>query len=89
MIDWTKITATDSRIIGKIAMRAAGELGYPVMDADMDVSACHIVCPLKLEELLVAGDGDFAHDVAGIKRHINRESGELGDCFVPRFAERE
>jgi hypothetical protein len=53
----------------------------------MDIDACH--CngnPLKLVELLQADKFDFAHDVFGIHRHINRKTGILGHCFLPRYS---
>lgn len=69
-----------------IAARKAGAR-YEIMDADMDITACHVnACPLKLDELLAADDMNFNHDVFGIRRHLNRETGELMDCFRPRYA---
>jgi len=60
---------------------------YPLLDADMDITACHASgCPLRLDELLMARDADFAHDVFGIRRHLDRATGKLGDCFLPRYA---
>jgi hypothetical protein len=68
-------------------MAAKHGLKYPLIDADMDICATHLNgCPLKLEELLAADDMNFAHDVFGIRRHIDRTTGELQDCFVPRYA---
>ena len=87
-----KTTKEETQIITKIAQRAnaaAKEVGldYPVMDAHMDISACHANgCPLKLSELAEADDFNFAHDVFGIRRHINRKTGQLEDCFLPRYA---
>lgn len=53
----------------------------------MDIIAAHINgCPLKLDELLHAEGFDFVHDVWGIRRHIDRETGELQDCFLPRYS---
>lgn len=53
----------------------------------MDVLATHLNgCPLDLERLSAADDFNFAHDVFGIYRHLNRETGQLEDCFLPRFA---
>jgi hypothetical protein len=53
----------------------------------MDITACHANgCNLKLAELLTADDFDFVHDVFGIRRHINRMTGQLEDCFLPRYA---
>ena len=41
---------------------------------------------IDFERLLAADDANFAHDVFGIIRHMNRDTGKLGDFFVPRFA---
>lgn len=63
---------------------------YPFLDADMDITATH--CngnPLRLDDLLNADAFQFAHDIGGIRRHLNRETGKLEDCFVPRFTVRE
>jgi len=89
-----KFTATkdEFKFIGDIAHRAvsmANKYGcdYDIVDALMDIEACHSNgCPLKLSELAQAPSADFAHDVFGIRRHINRETGKLEDCFLPRFA---
>lgn len=87
-------TRAEMEVIAKIATRArkmAAALGgfqYTQSDALMDINACHSNgCPLKLQELLDADDGNFGHDVFGIRRHINRETGQLEDCFLPRFAQ--
>jgi len=58
------------------------------LTAIMDIEACH--CngnPLALDLLLAAPDPDFAHDLFGIRRHIDRETGKLGDCFSPRLSQ--
>lgn len=69
------------------AMAAEVSINYPRLDAMMDIDACHMNdCPLKLQELLQADDFNFAHDVFGIRAHINRHTGKLMDCFVPRYA---
>jgi len=39
-----------------------------------------------LKGLLQAENFDFLHDVIGIVNHLNRETGELEDYFVPRYA---
>jgi hypothetical protein len=55
----------------------------------MDLEACHSNgCPLDFERWLKADDFNFAHDVAGIARHMDRETGQLTDCFLPRFAKK-
>lgn len=53
----------------------------------MDLEACHCnCCPLDLTALLEAGDLDLVHDVAGITRHLDRETGKLVNFFRPRYA---
>ena len=84
---------TEARLLSKIAKRAvekATELNMPIefSDMEMDLTACH--CngnPLDLEKLLSAPDGDFGHDVFGIRRHLDRSTGELTQCFVPRCSQ--
>lgn len=56
----------------------------------MDLTACHANGnPLRLDDLLAADDFNLAHDVGGIRRHINRTTGKLENCFVPRFSRRD
>lgn len=86
-------TKEQARTIEAIARRAvllAAKYGfqYDFMDADMDITACHMNGnPLKLAQLLGADDSNFMHDVFGIRRHLNRETGKLEDCFSPRYSE--
>ena len=80
------------QLIAKIAARdvqlAAGYgATYKQQDAMMDIEACHSNGrPLDLQKLLAADDGTFGHDVFGIRRHLDRETGKLGGCFLPRCA---
>jgi hypothetical protein len=54
--------------------------------AFMDITAVHLNgCPLRLKELLEARDLDFSHDMGGIARHLDRRTGKLTNCFLPRF----
>ncbi len=86
MIDWNKINETDTRLVHE-CMKRAGKLNPEIdgMALSMDLTAAHINQPLKLEELLATDDGNFGHDVFGIQRHIDRDTGELSNCFLPRF----
>jgi len=91
MINWTADRETQIVIaaIAKRAVKRAGELGfdYKYQDAVMDIDACHSSgCPLKLGELLAADDANFAHDVFGIRRFIDRTTGKLTGCFDPRYS---
>jgi hypothetical protein len=87
-------TRDEHRLIMAIADRATTmglaskpRVEYARTDAEMDITAAHANgCPLRLSELLVAKPFDFAHDVFGIRRHLNRETGQLENCFVPRYA---
>lgn len=92
-----EVTKAEAAIIAVIARRAnrlARDAGvdYPVLDANMDISACHANGQkLDLEALAAADDGNFGHDVFGIRRHLDRRdgvptAGQLLDCFVPRFS---
>ncbi len=82
----------DRLVILAIAQRAVKlaakyEALYPQLELIMDITACHANgCELALSQLLISNDGDFAHDVFGISRHIDRKTGHLGQCFMPRYA---
>ena len=53
----------------------------------MDLTAVHANdLQLRLDDLLKADSINFWHDVAGIARNLDRETGKLGNFFVPRFA---
>lgn len=88
------ITARERRTIAAIvkrAMKMAEEAGHPrdCKDMQMNLAATH--CngnPLRLDDLLQADDFNLAHDVFGIERHLDRTTGKLTDCFVPRFSAR-
>jgi hypothetical protein len=80
-------TPEDQKIIKEIARRAAQELGVDFTDTEMDLTAVHLSgCPLRLQDLLDAPMSHFGHDILGIARHLNRQTGALEDFFLPRFA---
>lgn len=86
------VSGEEQEYIRKIALRAE-RLPWPpatkpnMMQIMMDITGCHCnACPIDLAGLLATDDFNFAHDVGGIMRHINRETGELMNCFIPRFA---
>jgi hypothetical protein len=81
----------EAKLITEIVDRAeklARRFKQPTVRAAIaiDLVMAHRMQPLDLELLLKADDGNFAHDVFGIMRHIDRNSGAMRDCFVPRFA---
>ena len=86
MITW-EISKEDARVISKIVKRAKNMGVKRDREAlSMDIQAAHEKCPLRLEDLLKAENFDFLHDVIGIVNHLDRETGELEDYFVPRYA---
>lgn len=86
------VNKSDFKTINAIADRASAMAlqhgkEYERTEAAMDLTATHANgCPLKLEALLAAEPFDFAHDVFGIRRHLNRATGQLENFFVPRYA---
>lgn len=95
-----KMDATDAdlAIIGQIAKRAYRQakkalgkfITRDALDYHMDITAVHLNgCPLRLADLLAADDFNFAHDIAGIARCLDRETGKLQNHFLPRFAKKQ
>lgn len=90
-INWD-VSSFEQSLIEKIADRAKPlyeEQGIEdtYMTIVMDLTACHANgTPLKLDELLRADKGTFGHDVFGIRRYIDRSTGKLTQCFLPRTA---
>lgn len=79
-------------INSRIAVLLSGTLAsdYAGQMAIMDLTAVHANgCPLDLSGLAQADEFDFSHDILGIRRHLNRRTGKLEDCFVPRYAKSE
>lgn len=87
-INW-KITEEDNALVVAIVERALedspDELDLDKLDLAMDLTACHLNgCPLRLKELLEADEFNFAHDVFGIRNHIDRTTGKLTGFFEPK-----
>lgn len=92
MIKWKDLKVEDKKTIYKIADRVMEQGGLPLsskMDVIMDIEAGHLAIPLDLDKLLNAPAGDFGHDIGGIRRHLNRTTGKLENCFLPRCAKPE
>lgn len=43
-------------------------------------------CPIDWDGLAAADDFNLMHDALGIIQHFNPTTGELENCFLPRFA---
>lgn len=57
-------------------------LGKMSLLMDMELAYKHF--NLDLDKLLTADDFNFAHDVCGIQRHIDRENLDFLNHFLPR-----
>lgn len=93
MIKW-ECTLEELEKISKICDRAWPRheaLGYTDrLTMMMDLEACHCNgCPLDLDGLYHAQFIDFMHDVGGIGYYIDRETGCLTNCFLPRYAKKQ
>lgn len=91
------VTEQDLDLIDKLVSRAVlmGLARGPVMPEHwykrdtmlLDLVAVNANgCPMDFAAMLEADDFNFTHDVAGIARHMDRDTGKLKDCFCPRFA---
>lgn len=87
-IKWN-VTGEDEDLIRQIVSRAIDDNKDLIIyraDSEMDLTACHLNgCPLKLKEFLAADEANFGHDFFGIRRFLDRETGKLTNCFLPRF----
>ena len=84
-INW-KVSKEDWQIIHKITARAFSIWKLDRVTLEMDLIATHLNgTPLRLKEFLEADNFNFGHDVFGIQEHIDRNTGKLTRCFLPRF----
>ncbi|MDL2289772.1 hypothetical protein LJB95_00010 [Paludibacteraceae bacterium OttesenSCG-928-F17] len=83
-INWN-LNENDMNLVDKISRRAVEQLGANKMDTMMDITAAHLNdCELDLEKLLKFDDFNFAHDIHGIRGHIDTNTGKLTRGFLPR-----
>jgi len=80
------VSTSEADTIDKIVDRAlAGDKTIDALSLDMDLCATHANgCPMDFAKLLAADNFNFWHDVDGIRRHIDRTTGRLTHCFLPR-----
>ena len=82
-----KVTGEGHSTIAHIIKRAKAEGGVSdPLSLHMDLAAVHGTVGLRLAALLAAPAGDFWHDLSGIGQHLNRQTGVLEDCFLPRYS---
>lgn len=87
-----EVSEADAKLIDRIARRAADMVkqhtsSFNQVHCAMDITAVHVNGnPLDLAQLAESEDMHFVHDVWGIRRHINRSTGQLENDFSPRFS---
>lgn len=85
-------TKEENLLIFKIVDRAEenGMIANGRLSLIMDLESVHCNdIPLDFGKLLVFDAFDFAHDICGIHNNIDRSTGKLDNCFVPRCAKPE
>src|SRR5688572_23288369 len=81
-------TVGEYELIALILDRAEKEGVIDRVSLEMDLDTCHSNgCPLDFAKLLAAPAFDFVHDIYGIIRHMDRTTGELRNCFLPRCSQ--
>lgn len=89
-VEFAEFSDQEYETMLQIVYRAMGLDLYDDIDTcEMDLSAVCFHTPLRLEELLNTDDFNFVHDLVGIRNHLNRQTGQLENFFVPRFAKPE
>jgi hypothetical protein len=86
-MDWDKLTTEEDRLIGQIARRAcqlAPAMEWDILGLEMDLGAAHLADPMDLVKLRDFDPGNLLHDISGIIAHIDRTTGKMNDCFLPR-----
>ena len=69
--------------------KRADELGILAVDRltlKMDLENVNKKIKMNFKELLKSEDIDFIHDIYNIQLFMDRETGELINDFIPRFA---
>lgn len=84
--DFETMSVIANRALVLYAVVGRGRIRDKKLDVMMDIEHAHDDTPLDLEKFANFDDGNFAHDMLGIRRHMNRQTGELEDCFLPRCA---
>lgn len=81
----------DARPHIRTIVKRAKALGlkFHRQSAEMDLCATHANgTPLDFARLAAADDFNLLHDFVGISNHIDRTTGKLTGCFLPRFTAR-
>ena len=73
-----------------IGRLSPGEPPFGLLSANrstaVECDELHFRCVGDFKKLQDFDDMNFDHDIGGIRRHFNRETKKLEDCFLPRCA---
>jgi hypothetical protein len=82
----------ENALLRQIAQRAESmyarhgiEVAWQFIESELKITHRDI-CELRLKELALADDGNFAHDIAGIHNNIDILDGSFRNGFSPRHA---
>jgi hypothetical protein len=91
MIKWNefKTTKEDYELISKIVDRCMKEeetdfIWKDVQTASMDLECAFNDVNLDLDKLLKSSHQDFLHDIHGVVFNLDRNTGKIKNCFLPR-----
>lgn len=89
-IDEIRFDATKKESLAIVGIMQRARVTFPEydpVDLEMDLRATNANgMPLDFEKLSNADYYNFAHDILGIRKHLNRNTGKLMRHFVPRCA---
>tara|TARA_B110000483_G_C18044345_1_gene483868 strand:+ start:668 stop:937 length:270 start_codon:yes stop_codon:yes gene_type:complete len=82
-----KTTTPEHLLIHEIASTAVkADKLYNLQELMIDIAATHLNGePLDLEKMAKMEYIDTQHDIIGIQSNLNRDTGELQNCFLPRY----
>jgi len=91
MIKFPQLSAQEMTLINEITTRAVKafkdiDIIRDPIDIQMDVESVHASSGLRLYDFANADPFSFAHDIFGINRNLNRDTGKLENHFLPRFS---
>lgn len=88
MVKFATLSPSEQRAVNTIITRynAIVPNAPESLDTEMDICAVHHHTPMDLRGLSEADDFTLVHDISGIAAHINRNTGKLERCFLPRSA---
>lgn len=93
-INW-KTSDEERKIIRKVVDRIS-RLNKPAeltnedkLNVTMTLTACHLNGnPLDFEKMLICDEFTLFHDLVGIEKHLNQETGKIERHFLPRCSKR-